>query len=332
MEFTSLHDLNIQVPRITLGTWAIGGWMWGGTDEAESIRTIHAAIDKDITVIDTAPVYGQGTSETIVGKALAQDNLREKVLISTKAGLEWDEETNTYRNASPDRLMMEIDESLRRLQTDHIDIYYVHWPDPLVEMEETAAAMRKILESGKIRVIGASNFSPEQMDAFRKEAPLHIIQPPYNLFERGIEDDVLPYAEKEGIDTMTYGVLCRGLLTGKFDEDADFEGDDLRKVDPKFKGDRFKQYLNAVNALDKWSQENFSRPVLHLAVRWVLDQPGITTAIWGARRPDQLDPINDVFDWKLSDSDKAEIERIVDQHVKDPVGPEFMSPPTRKER
>src|SRR6185503_10120371 len=253
--------------------------------------------------------YGFGRSEEIVGRAIAEGRLRSRVLIATKAGLEW-KNGKVFRNASRARIMREIEDSLRRLRTDHIDIYQVHWPDPLVAIEETAEAMRALFEQGKIGAIGVSNFSIDQMQQFRRVAPLHVLQPPYNLFERGIEADVLPYCRKNGIATFGYGALCRGLLSGRMRADSKFEGDDLRLHDPKFQQPRFRQYLDAVKRLDQLAQERYSHSVLDLAVRWLLDQ-GITTALWGARRPDQLDPVDEVMGWHLDSSAKAEIEQIL---------------------
>jgi aryl-alcohol dehydrogenase-like predicted oxidoreductase len=185
--------------------------------------------------------------------------------------------------------------------------------------------MRDLFEQGTIRAIGVSNFSVAQMDVFRKAAPLHVVQPPYNLFERAIERDVLPYCKKHGIATFGYGVLCRGLLSGRMRADTKFEGDDLRLHDPKFQAPRFGQYLEAVKRLDHLAHERYARSILDLAVRWVLDED-ITTALWGARRPDQLGPVGEVMGWHLDSSAKAEIEQILDDTITDPVGPEFMAP------
>jgi len=213
MERARIPGTSLDISRVALGTWAIGGWMWGGTDEAESIATLRAAVEHGVDLIDTAPAYGFGRSEEIVGKALA-GSLRSRVRIATKAGLEWRNGT-VFRNASRARILKEVDDSLRRLQTDHIDVYQVHWPDPLVEIEETAEAMRSLLQQGKIRAIGVSNFSVAQMERFRRIAPLHVVQPPYNLFERAIEAEILPYCRENGIATFGYGALCRGLLSGR---------------------------------------------------------------------------------------------------------------------
>jgi aryl-alcohol dehydrogenase-like predicted oxidoreductase len=318
---------SLEMSRVALGTWAIGGWMWGGTDEAKSIATIRAGVEHGINVIDTAPAYGFGRSEEIVGQAIAEGDLRSRVLIATKTGLEW-AGGKVFRNASRARILREVEDSLRRLRTDHIDIYQAHWPDPLVAIEETAEAMHTLFKQGKIRAIGVSNFSVGQMERFRRVAPLHVLQSPYNLFERGIEAEILPYCRKNKIATLGYGALCRGLLSGRMRSDTKFGGDDLRRTDPKFQQPRFAQYLAAVERLDLLAQQRFGKRVIHLAIRWMLDQ-GISTALWGARQPDQLQPVDEVSGWSLDAIAKAEIEHILRATVTDPVGPEFMAPPAR---
>ncbi|MDK8464217.1 aldo/keto reductase [Marinobacter sp. SS13-12] len=329
MDTRSFGNTDIQVTPVGLGTWAIGGWMWGGTDEAQSIDTIHRAIDKGIGLIDTAPVYGFGRSEEIVGKALA-DGRRDQVALATKVALNWNEDHDkVWRDATAARIEREVEDSLKRLQTDRIDIYQIHWPDPQTPVEETARAMENLYQAGKIRAIGVSNFSPAQMEAFSKIVPLHSLQPPYNLFEREIEQDVLPYCREHGIATITYGGLCRGLLTGKMREDTEFTGDDLRKNDPKFQGERYRQYLSAVAELDTFARERYQKNVLALALRWLVDQPGVTTALWGARRPEQLDPVGDIEGWSLDREAFDAIDEILTRCIKDPVGPEFMAPPSR---
>ncbi|HLK34972.1 MAG TPA: aldo/keto reductase, partial [Terriglobales bacterium] len=277
MEHAVIHGTNLKVSRIGLGTWAIGGWMWGGTDERQSIRTIHAALYRGINLIDTAPLYGFGRSEEIVGQALAEYGRREEVVLATKAGIEWEKGT-LARNSSRRRLAAEVEHSLRRLRTSYIDIYQIHWPDNRVPLEEVAETMRLLYEQGKILAIGVSNFSPQQMERFRSAAPLHTIQPPYNLFERGIERDVLPYAREHKISVLSYGALCRGLLSGRMKPDTQFSGDDLRRLDPKFQAPRYGQYLKAVEELDRLARRRYHRGVLELALRWILDQPGITSA------------------------------------------------------
>jgi len=286
MEYANIPDTGLRSSRIGLGTWAIGGWMWGGTDEERSIQTICAALDRGITLIDTAPAYGHGRSEEIVA-------------------------------------------SLRLLGTDYVDVYQVHWPDPLVPLDETAEAMHQLYERGLILAIGVSNFSPAQMAAFRSVAPLHTAQPPYNLFEREAEEEVLPHCRRHGIATLTYGALCRGLLSGRMRPDTLFEGDDLRRTDPKFVAPRYTQYLRAVATLERLARESYGKSVLALAVRWVLDQPGVQVALWGARTPEQLAPLDEVMGWSLDAEGKRAIDAIVRESVSDPVGPEFMAPPAR---
>lgn len=329
METITLPKSDITATRIALGTWAIGGSSWGGTDDKQSIATVQSAIDRGITCVDTAPVYGCGHSEELVGKALKEGGRREKTVIATKCGLNWKPDGTVFRDASPARLAQEIDDSLRRLQTDYIDIYQLHWPDSTVPIEETAEALRKIRESGKVRAIGVSNFNSAQIKAFEKICPITTHQPPYNLFERDIEKELLPTLIEQNIGTLTYGALCRGLLSGKIDRNRTFNGDDLRNSDPKFQSPRFEQYLNAVKELDDFARTHYDRTVLHLALRWLLDQQGVSIALWGARRPDQLDPANEVMGWSLDQEAQAEIDRILDRNIKDPVGPEFMAPPLR---
>jgi aryl-alcohol dehydrogenase-like predicted oxidoreductase len=319
----SRHIAQIVPCRYRHGRSAVGC----GRHRRSRIHRYHpGCTEHGINIIDTAPVYGFGRSEEIVGKAIAESRLRSNVVIATKTGLQW-EGGRVARNASRARIMREVEDSLRRLQTDYIDVYQVHWPDPLVTIEETADAMHQLFAQGKIRAIGVSNFSVVQMERFRRVAPLHVQQPPYNLFERGIEAHLLPYCRENNIATLGYGALCRGLLSGRMRADTVFDGDDLRRTDPKFVAPRFAEYLAAVDKLDRLAQR-FGKRVIHLAVRWMLDQ-GITTALWGARHPGQLQPVDEVTGWSLDASAKAEIDWILRETVTDPVGPEFMAPPAR---
>lgn len=327
MEQIDIGSSGIRTSRIGLGTWAIGGWMWGGSDEKDAIATIRTAVERGITLIDTAPVYGFGHSEEIVGKALA-GGLRGKVQIATKLGLAW-KDGKVFRDSRPARIRQEIEDSLRRLRTDAIDLYQVHWPDLETPFEDTARVLEELRKEGKIRAIGVSNYSPAQMDAFRAVASLDAVQPPYNLFEREIETDVLPYAARTGLTVLSYGALCRGLLSGRMTATTTFEGDDLRKVDPKFTPLRFPQYLKAVEELKALAKARYGKSVLALAVRWVLDQ-GPTIALWGARHPGQLDPVGEVDGFHIDADTKAEIDAILARAVTDPVSPAFMAPPTRR--
>jgi aryl-alcohol dehydrogenase-like predicted oxidoreductase len=328
MEFTRIPGIEKKASRIGLGTWAIGGWMWGGTDEQSAIAAILKGFDKGITVIDTAPVYGFGKSEEIVGKAIKEYGKREQIIIATKVGMEW-KGTRVFRNSSRARILQEVEDSLKRLQVEYIDLYQVHWPDENTPFSETASTMKELLETGRIRAIGVSNFSPQQMDAFRQYASLHTDQAPFNLFEREIEKTDLAYCLQHEIATLGYGSLCRGLLSGKMRKDTTFRGDDLRRIDPKFRDPNFSDYLQCVGLLKKWVKEKHQRSVLALAIRWALDK-GISTALWGVRKPEQLEGIDEVWGWKLSPSDFQEIDQILTDSIKSPIGAEFMAPPATR--
>jgi aryl-alcohol dehydrogenase-like predicted oxidoreductase len=327
METIEIGGSDMLASRIALGTWAIGGWMWGGSDARSALRTIQAAIDHGINLIDTAPAYGFGLAEEIVGRALEPNGRRQRVMIATKCGLEW-RDGKVQRNAAASRIRQEVEDSLKRLRTDYIDLYQLHWPDPLVPIEESAEALGKLLRQGKVRALGVSNLDAAQTAHFRQVAPLHTTQPPYNLFEREIEADLLPYARQTGLVVLAYGALCRGLLSGKMSAARQFGGDDLRRIDPKFQPPRFEQYLTAVAELDRFARLNFGTSVLALAVRWILDR-GPTIALWGARRPEQIAEVGQAMAWSLDEAAMREVDRILDCSIVRPVGADFMAPPAR---
>lgn len=326
VETTKLRDVPIPASRIGLGTWAMGGSQWGGTDDDASVRTIHAALDRGVNVIDTAPAYGFGHSEEVVGRAIAEIGGRDRVVLATKLGLERHGDA-VYRNSSRAQITREIEESLGRLRTDYIDLYQVHWPDPRTPYEETAEALLELKRAGKIRAIGVSNYSIAAMEQFGTVAPIATAQPPLNLFERESQAAVLPWCAAHEIATLTYGALCRGLLTGMIDTTTKFEGDDLRKVDPKFQPPRLAQYLEAAGLLERYARQRYDKSLLAFAVRWVLDQRGVSVALWGARHPCELDPVDEVMGWKLDTEALAYVDETIAHAVRDPVGSEFMAPP-----
>jgi aryl-alcohol dehydrogenase-like predicted oxidoreductase len=326
MENTIIRDVPIPASRVGLGTWAMGGFQWGGSDDDESVRTIHAALDLGVTLIDTAPAYGFGHSEKVIGRAIAEHGHRDRIVIATKVGLERRGDA-LYRNSTRRQIFKEIEASLRLLRTDYIDLYQVHWPDLETPYEETAKALMDLKQAGKIRAIGVSNYPIEAMERFKRVAPLASDQPPLNIFERQAEAKVLPWCVAHGIATLTYGSLCRGLLTGVIDERTQFEGDDLRKTDPKFQPPRFAQYLKAVKLLERYAQDRYQKGVLAFAVRWVLDTPGVSVALWGVRHPSELAPLRDVMGWHLDEEARAYVDEVLRHSVRDPVGPEFMAPP-----
>ena len=327
MEHRPLGHTGLQTSAIGLGTWVMGGSFWGGAEDRDSLATIRRAIELKITLIDTAPIYGHGRAEALVGQAVQESGQRDRLIIATKVGLEWNPlKTKVWRDSSRTRIGHEIGESLRRLRTDYIDIYQVHWPDRGTPYEETMAALVELKEKGLIRFIGLSNFDVAQTNRCLSVGPVHVMQPPYNLFERKVESDLLPFCREHGVAALAYGPLCRGLLTGKYRGSETFTLGDIRTIDPKFNAPRFVQYVACVDRL-RTVAARYHKTVAQLAVRWCLDQPGVTVALCGARRPDQIEETADVSGWVLSVADRSEIDRIISETVIDPVGPEFMQPP-----
>jgi aryl-alcohol dehydrogenase-like predicted oxidoreductase len=327
MEYVTLAGTTLRASRIGLGTWAVGGLSWGGSDEAEAIRTIRTAVDRGISLVDTAPVYGFGRSEEILGNALAEGCERGRVILATKGGLRWSDRGALFRDSSPASLRTDLTASLRRLRTDFVDVYQVHWPDPKTPIEETAHALQSFEREGKIRAIGVSNFTPRQMDEFRRIASIHSVQPPYNIFERAAEADVLPYCRANQLSVLAYGAICRGLLSGRMNPERRFSADDIRHADPKFHAPHYRRYLKAVERLDALARARYGKRVIHLALRWLLDQPGVSVALWGARRPEQLAPLADLFGWCTDENTRRDIDAILTAEIGAPIGAEFMAPP-----
>ncbi len=327
MDYRELGQTGLKASVIGLGTWVIGGWLWSGAEDRDSLATIRRAIELGVNLIDTAPIYGHGRSEDLVGRALAESGQRDGIILATKVGLNWNpEKTKVWRDSSPARLRFEIEESLRRLRTDRIDVYQVHWPDASVPFEETMEALIKLQRQGKIRFIGMSNFDVPQLERCLAVGLVHVVQPPLNLFEGDIETALLPFCHQRGIGTLIYGPLCRGLLTGKYRGTETFSDRDVRGMDPKFQPDRFPTYLACVERLTQVAARH-GKTVAQLAIRWCLDQPGVTVALCGARRPDQLEENVGATGWSLSPSDMVDIERVVSEALPVKIGPEFMGPP-----
>ncbi len=319
----------VEVSRIGLGTWAMGGLEWGAVPDEAGIATCLGALDRGINLIDTAPIYGHGRSEELVGKSMRAHGRREAFFIATKAGLEWNDR-GVFANCTEKRLRQELDDSLRRLGTDYIDLYQVHWPDTRTPIAETAGLLAEFLREGKVRALGVSNYSPAQMEEFRLVAPLSSNQPPYNLFERQIDADSLPWCTTNRVAVLTWSSLCRSLLGGRVCRGMRFDPKDIRHHDPKFQEPRFGQYMTAVERLATLARERFGKTVAELAVRWMLDRPGVSVALWGAKRPDQLDAAVGATGWTLDAESMAEIDRIVAESVIDPVGPEYLTPQVRE--
>lgn len=330
MEYIKTSVEGMEISRIGLGTWAMGGGGWGGYDDEPAIETIKKAVDMGVTLIDTAPAYGEGHSEEVVGKALAEAGIRDKVVLATKCGLSWNEAGTVYRDSRPETLKKELDASLKRLQTDHIDIYQVHWPDGDVAIAETAQCLKEMYESGKIRAIGLSNYTNAMIDEWKKYAPVHFIQPSFNILEDKLFENQIPYCQENNISILGYSALCRGMLHGTYTKDTKFnEGDMRAQEDPKYQGQNFLNHLAAIDALKEYGAK-IGKQVDQIAVRWVLEK-GITCALYGCRKPHHLAPIPGCVDFTLTPEQCDEMEAIVAKYVPVQVGKEFLAPPLLSE-
>jgi aryl-alcohol dehydrogenase-like predicted oxidoreductase len=316
-----------EVTEIGLGTWVLGEAMWKGDTEPQ--RAIEESLDGGINLIDTAPVYGQGHSERVVGEALDKLGVRDDVYLATKCGLEWNEDGEIWRNSHPDRLRREIRDSLERLDVDQIDLYQIHWPDHDVPFRESVEVLEEFRDEGLIRHIGLSNFGIDEIKEAQLGGTIDFLQPPYNLFERKIEDNLLPFCRQEDIRTLVYGALCRGLLTGKYEQPGDIqlEEGDIRNNDPKFT-DRKAEYIEAVHEIEEYLRsQGHDEELAAMMLRWTAEQPGVTCALVGARNGDQARSNSRALEVSLSDEEIDQIRAIADDVIEEPVGPEFMAPP-----
>ncbi|WP_373048667.1 aldo/keto reductase [Vulgatibacter sp.] len=326
MERRQLPGTDRTVSAIGLGTWVAGGTSWGGSEPRLIAKAIERALELGIDLVDTAPVYGFGRSEEIVGQALVDQGARDKVFLATKCGLAWDDQGRVRRDSSPARIRAEIDDSLRRLRTDRIDLVQVHWPDPRTPIAETARTLEELVGTGKILAWGVSNFDAAQLAEAQASGRPVVDQVPYNIFEREIEKELLPFCREKQVGVFAYGAICRGLLSGKFRSDATFPEGDLRRADPKFQQPRFGHYLAA---LERFRPIAYARgkTLTQLAVRWLLDRQGVTAALWGARSPRQIEEAAGAIGWCLSEGEIAGIDRILGETVPDPIDASFMAPP-----
>jgi aryl-alcohol dehydrogenase-like predicted oxidoreductase len=281
MQRRNLGSSGLEISRIGLGTWAIGGHMWGGQDDGESIGAIHAALDHGVNWIDTAPIYGSGHSEEIVGRAIKQVPASRRPLVFTKFGLGIDSSAPN-RSAAAAEVAAECDASLRRLGVDHIDLYQLHWPAPQ-PIPETAAACAALLKAGKIRAIGVSNFSVPQLEEWRATGvPLHSDQPPFSILRPAVKHDVLPWCAANDVGVISYSPLFRGLLFGTWSRDKTFPADDGRSTHKDYSGARFQRHLQALEELRALATSG-GLSVPQLCVGVLLHTPGLTGVIAGAR-------------------------------------------------
>jgi aryl-alcohol dehydrogenase-like predicted oxidoreductase len=310
MEKITLGRSGLKVSPICFGTWELGG-EWGAVDEKAATAAIHRARELGVNFFDTAQGYGFGESEELLGAALAEELRadREELVIATKGGLRR-EGDRMVRDASAQWLREGVDASLRALGVDAIDLYQVHWPDPATPFAETASALAELVDVGKIRHVGVSNFDAGQMEVFADHGPLETLQPPYHMFRRGIEDSVLPYCRVHDVGVLIYGPLAHGLLTGAMRPSTTFVADDWRSTSADFAGETFRRNLAVVDRLKQFAVErDVSLPVL--AVAWTLAHPAVDVAIVGTRNPDHLIDSVGALDVRLSEEDLAEIDRIL---------------------
>ena len=315
MKQIRLGRSDLQVSRIAFGTWQLGG-DWGRTDEKAAINAIRRAFDRGINFFDTAQGYGFGASEGLLATALAGVQ-RERVIIATKGGLRPTAD-GVERDGSPGWIRHGVEESLKALRTDYIDLYQVHWPDPRVPFEETAGALAKFVADGTIRHVGVSNFDATQMEEFSATLPVETLQPPYHLFRREIETSILPYTRSHDIGVLVYGPLAHGLLSGGMSEATRFAPDDWRSKSDVFKGERYRRNLRIVTALERFAQFGLGTTVSQLAVAWTLANPAVQVAIVGTRNPDHVDDAVAAADLVLDDQVLREMHDIVNDEV--PVG------------
>ncbi len=320
MKYRTLGNSELDISVIGLGTWAIGGpdweYGWGSQEDRESIQTIHKAVDNGINWLDTAAVYGLGHSETVVGKALKE--MSEKPYVFTKCARTWNDNREIGHNLKKESVKKECEDSLRRLGVDVIDVYQVHWPVPDEDIEEGWTAIAELIEEGKVRYAGTSNFSKSQLQRVQSIHPVISLQPPYSMLVRDIEKEIMPYCGEENIGMICYSPMYKGLLTGKMTRERveAFDENDHRSRDPRFKEPELTANLNLVEGLKTIADRN-DKSVLHLAIAWTLRRPEMTAAIVGARRPDQIEGIIPAGDWELSGKDIDEIDVLLKQRNND---------------
>ncbi len=332
MKKRPLGQSGIEATPVAYGAWAIGGWMWGGQDEQQAIRSIHAAIDAGINFIDTAPIYGFGASEELLGRALA--GKRDQVVLASKCGMVWDTDKGDFffhsdedkwrkdggkykvmKYLGPESIRQEIEASLKRLQTDTIDLYQTHWQESTTPIEETMGCLMELKQEGKIRAIGVSNATPQQMDQYRKVGPIDSDQEKYSMLDREMEEANLPYVEKNDIAFLAYSPIAQGLLTGKMDENYTFDDSDLRKGNKRF-GVENRKKVQAMLSDFQPVADKHDISLTQLVVAWTIAQPGCSHALVGARNEKQARENAAAGNVELSQEDLQTINDALDKHGK----------------
>jgi len=318
MERRQLGTSNLYITPIGVGAWAIGGgdweFSWGPQDDKDSIAAIHQALDHGVNWIDTAAVYGLGHSEEVVARAIADRHDRPYVF--TKCSLVWDQDRNIRHSLKSESIRRECEASLRRLKLDAIDLYQIHWPDPDPDVEEGWKTLARLKGEGKVRNIGVSNFTVEQMKRAQKIAPITSLQPPYSMLDRGVEGEILPYAEHSKIGVIVYSPMASGLLTGGMTRErvTAFPADDWRRRNSKFQEPRLSRNL-AVAALLGEIGKRHGRTAGEVAIAWTLHNPAVTAAIVGVRRREQVDGVIGALEFRLTDAEFAEIQNAIQEKL-----------------
>jgi len=315
MKYRRFGRTNEQVSAMGFGTWPMSGDRYGPIQDAEASTAIQQAIDAGVNLVDTAPAYGSGHSEDVVGRAIK--GRRDKILLVTKCGINRKPgQQFPGRDSSRENILNEVDISLQRLDTDHIDVYLIHWPDPTVPFEEAFSAMDECVKAGKVRFVGVSNFTVEQMEACIKVRPIDVIQVGYHVFDRRMEKEVFPFCAKNDIGVMGYGSLAHGLLTGAFTSDTTFDPQDWRGGgiffgQPLLKGDNLKTNVGVVDQLKREVAARKGVSMAQLALAWSLHNPVVSTALVGSRTPAELQSNLAGAELELTDEDMAQIDEIM---------------------
>lgn len=326
MEYRKIANSDLELSTVTFGAWAAGGWMWGGTEQNDAVNAIKAAYDLGVTSIDTAPIYGQGTSEEIVGEAI-KDIPRDKVQILTKYGMRWDLEKgdfafkskdnngndiNIYKYAGKESILKECEDSLRRLGTDYIDLYQIHWPDPTTPIQESMEAVEQLIKDGKVKYAGVCNYDAAQLEEAMNYVNVISDQVPYSMVKRDIERGVVPFTIENNKAILAYSPLERGLLTGKMKPGYEFNEGDHRKGLPYFTDENIEktnEFLEKIKTLANDKDATLAQ----LVIRWTVEQPGITIALVGARNPEQATQNAKAMDIDLTDQELFYITEELDK-------------------
>ena len=309
MTTRSIGTTNIKVSTVAMGCWPIAGITSPGVTDKASLATLQAAVEAGINFFDTAYCYGyNGESESLIGRALS--DLRNQLVFASKGGLEWGPDKKQRHDARPVRLREQCDESLRRLATDHIDLYYLHAPDPGVPITESAGAFLELKAAGKVLAIGVSNFNLEQLQQFAGICQIDAIQPYYNMLQRDIEPEILPWCISQEVSVMAYWPLLKGLLAGRLARDHQFAASDSRQKYPMFHAEQWQRNLDFVDSLRPIAEE-CGRTVAQVVINWTIHQPGITAALCGAKHPEQIRETAAAMSWTLSANQLTRIEQAI---------------------